>query len=108
MLLALQRMRERNNEASKRCRLKRRMKAECMENQASLLTSANRMLKARITRLENVGAALREGVRMIQSGQCACDLTANKVWCLNFPPQKCKCTCILTDKRHSPHVANAN
>ncbi len=72
-------MRERNNEASKRCRLKRRMKAECMENQASILTSTNRMMKTRISRLEHLSSALKEGVRMIQSGNCACDLTANKV-----------------------------
>lgn len=72
-------MRERNNEASKRCRLKRRMKAVSMENQASMLNMANKMLKQRIQRLENVGAALKEGVKKIQSGQCACDLTSGIV-----------------------------
>ena len=59
-------MRERNNEASKRCRLKRRMKAVSMENQGSMLSMANKMLKLRIMRLENVGAALKEGVKKIQ------------------------------------------
>ena len=62
-------MRERNNEASKRCRLKRRMKAVSMENQSSMLNMANKMLKKRIQRLEHVGAALQEGVNKIQAGQ---------------------------------------
>ena len=72
-------MRERNNEASKRCRLKRRMKAVSMENQASMLSMANKQLKLRIMRLENVGAALKEGVKKIQAGHCDCDLTVNLV-----------------------------
>ena len=73
-------MRERNNEASKRCRLKRRMKAVSMENQSSMLSMANKMLKLRIMRLENVGAALKEGVKKIQAGHnCDCDLTVNLV-----------------------------
>ena len=72
-------MRERNNEASKRCRLKRRMKAVSMENQSSMLSMANKMLKLRIMRLENVGAALKEGVKKIQAGHCDCDLTINLV-----------------------------
>ena len=75
----LQRMRERNNEASKRCRLKRRMKAVSMENQAAMLHLANKQLKARIQRLENVGAALKEGVKKIQAGQCACEMTVGTV-----------------------------
>ena len=37
-----QRMRERNNEASKRCRLKRRMKAEGLESQANQLGMSNK------------------------------------------------------------------
>ena len=61
-------MRERNNEASKRCRLKRRMKAVSMENQSSMLNMANKMLKQRIQRLEHVGTALKEGVKKIQAG----------------------------------------
>ena len=72
-------MRERNNEASKRCRLKRRMKAVSMENQASMLSMANKQLKLRIMRLENVGAALKEGVKKIQAGHCDCNLTVNLV-----------------------------
>ena len=62
-------MRERNNEASKRCRLKRRMKAVSMENQSSMLNMANKMLKQRIKRLEHVGAALKEGVDKIRAGK---------------------------------------
>ena len=77
--LSFQRMRERNNEASKRCRLKRRMKAVSMENQAAMLHLSNKQLKARIQRLENVGAALKEGVKKIQAGQCACDHTVGLI-----------------------------
>ncbi len=65
-------MRERNNEASKRCRLKRRLKAESMESQANLLSMSNRLLKQRITRLEKIGAAFKEGVRRIQNKDCHC------------------------------------
>ena len=79
LIFFLKRMRERNNEASKRCRLKRRMKAVSMENQSSMLSMANKMLKLRIMRLENVGAALKEGVKKIQAGHCDCDLTINLV-----------------------------
>ena len=50
-----------------------------MENQASMLQVANKQLRARIQRLENVGAALKEGVKKIQAGQCACDLTVGTV-----------------------------
>ena len=64
-----QKMRERNNEASKRCRLKRRMKAVSMENQSSMLNMANKMLKQRIKRLEHVGVALRDGVDKIRAGK---------------------------------------
>lgn len=55
------------------------MKAVSMENQASMLSMANKMLKLRIMRLENVGAALKEGVKKIQAGHCDCDLTVNLV-----------------------------
>ena len=55
------------------------MKAVSMENQASMLQVANKQLRARIQRLENVGAALKEGVKKIQAGQCACDLTVGTV-----------------------------
>ena len=69
VIFFFQKMRERNNEASKRCRLKRRMKAVSMENQSSMLNMANKMLKQRIKRLEHVGVALREGVDKIRSGK---------------------------------------
>ena len=69
VIFFFQKMRERNNEASKRCRLKRRMKAVSMENQSSMLNMANKMLKQRIKRLEHVGAALKEGVDKIRAGK---------------------------------------
>ena len=55
------------------------MKAVSMENQAAMLNMANKTLKHRILRLEHVGAALKEGVKKIQAGQCACDLTVGIV-----------------------------
>ena len=55
-----QRMRERNNEASKRCRLKRRMKAETMEYQANMLTKHNKWLKDRLSKMERVKKVMEE------------------------------------------------
>ena len=72
-------MRERNNEASKRCRLKRRLKAESIEGQAVKLLMSNKMLKQRISRLEKVGLALKDGVKRIKSNKCVCLETAATV-----------------------------
>ena len=60
-------MRERNNEASKRCRLKRRVKYETMENQATMLGLNNRWLKQRVTRLDGLVKVLRDGVYAIKT-----------------------------------------
>lgn len=68
-------MRERNNEASKRCRLKRRLRAEGLENQCNNLLMSNKLLKQRITRLENIGALLKDGVKKIQTTPCKCPET---------------------------------
>ena len=66
-------MRERNNEASKRCRLKRRMKAETVEQQAHNLNMSNKFLRQRISRLEKICVVLKDGVRRIQSTEdCRC------------------------------------
>ena len=75
----LQRMRERNNEASKRCRLKRRMKAESLENQANLLFMSNKLLKQRIAKLEKLGEVMKEGVKKIQARDCRCMETVDEV-----------------------------
>ena len=77
-------MRERNNEASKRCRLKRRMKYETMEHQGTMLGLNNRWLKQRVARLDGLVGILREGVYSIRTsssgnsnnqdgkGECKC------------------------------------
>ena len=60
-------MRERNNEASKRCRLKRRLKYETMEHQGNMLGLNNRWLKQRVARLDGLVSVLREGVYAIRT-----------------------------------------
>jgi len=65
-------MRERNNEASKRCRLKRRLKAESLEGQLNYLSSANKMLKQRIVRMENISKVIKDGISKIQPKDCNC------------------------------------
>ena len=79
-------MRERNNEASKRCRLKRRVKSETMEHQGTMLGLNNRWLKQRVSRMEALTKVLRDGVYAIRTstgqegttdgkGGCSCDIT---------------------------------
>ena len=65
-------MRERNNEASKRCRLKRRLKAESLDGQLNYLGSANKMLKQRITRMENISKVMKDGINQIKANDCNC------------------------------------
>ena len=72
-------MRERNNEASKRCRLKRRMKAETVEQQAHNLNMSNKFLRQRISRLEKICVVLKDGVKRIQSKDCRCLETVARV-----------------------------
>jgi hypothetical protein len=63
-------MRERNNEASKRCRLKRRLKAETLESQAQMLHISNRLLRQRIAKIEKICLIMKEGVKHMQPRQC--------------------------------------
>ena len=72
-------MRERNNEASKRCRLKRRLKAETVEQQSHNLSVANKFLRQRISRLEKVCVVLKDGVKRIQSKDCRCAETVARL-----------------------------
>ena len=65
-------MRERNNEASKRCRLKRRLKAESLEGQAQMLNMSNKILRQRIVRLERIKKVLKDGVKGINSKESSC------------------------------------
>lgn len=77
-------MRERNNEASKRCRLKRRLKAESLETQAEILNTTNRYLKHRILKLEKVSHLMKEGVLQAKSGACQCQDIVAKTKQLQF------------------------
>ena len=75
-----QRMRERNNEASKRCRLKRRMKTETMEYQANMLGKHNRWLKDRLSKMEGLKKALVGLQRDIKRGpDCQCTQTLKSI-----------------------------
>ena len=72
-------MRERNNEASKRCRLKRRLKADTVEQQAHNLSMSNKFLRQRISKLEKICVVLKDGVKRIQSKDCGCLDTVAKL-----------------------------
>lgn len=78
-----QKMRERNNEASKRCRLKRRLKAESLETQLNFLASANSMLKQRIARMESIGQVFKDGIQSIQLKDCQCTQTVSLIKQIN-------------------------
>ena len=76
-------MRERNNEASKRCRLKRRLKAESLEGQLNLLSMTNKMLKQRIAKMETISGAIKDGINQIQTSSCNCLQTVAAVQQVN-------------------------
>ena len=67
-----QKMRERNNEASKRCRMKRRLKAVSLEGHLDLLSTTNEVLKNRLARMERLSEVFREAIRGIQANGCQC------------------------------------
>ena len=58
-----QRMRERNNEASKRCRLKRRIKQDSLEKTRLLLESQQDLLKNRVAKLNKIRDILNMACR---------------------------------------------
>ena len=94
-------MRERNNEASKRCRLKRRLKYETMEHQGNMLGLNNRWLKQRVTRLDGLVSALREGVYAIRTSSiegadnskngCKCSKTLEALKQINDSSKENEC-----------------
>ena len=91
-----QKMRERNNEASKRCRMKRRLKAVSLEGQLDLLSLSNKALKHRLLRLEKLSEIMREGIKGIQPEGCHCTKTVQiikKVQIYNLE------YCLLNSKR---------
>ena len=94
-------MRERNNEASKRCRLKRRLKYETMEHQGNMLGLNNRWLKQRVARLDGLVSALREGVYAIRTSTiegaengkngCKCSKTLDSLKQINDSSKENEC-----------------
>ena len=68
-----QRMRERNNEASKRCRLKRRIKQDSLEKTRLLLQSQQDVLKKRLAKLHKLKEILNNACRSTENAEgCEC------------------------------------
>ena len=68
-----QRMRERNNEASKRCRLKRRIKQDSLEKTRLLLQSQQDVLKKRVAKLHKLKEILNNACRSTENAEgCEC------------------------------------
>ena len=67
-----QKMREKNNEASKRCRMKRRLKAVSLEGHLDLLGHSNEMLKDRVARTDKICNVFREAIKNIHPEGCSC------------------------------------
>ena len=93
-------MRERNNEASKRCRLKRRMKYETMEHQGTMLGLNNRWLKQRVARLDGLAKMLRDGVYAIRTSTGTEDTEDSK--------NGCKCSHIIASLKQINESCRAN
>jgi len=72
-----QRMRERNNEASKRCRLKRRIKQDSLEKTRLLLESQQDLLKNRVAKLNKIRDILNMACRAAGNNAKNCE-------CINF------------------------
>lgn len=118
-----QRMRERNNEASKRCRLKRRLKAESMETQATLLQQCNRSLRKRVARMEKIYDIMQESVKLIQTKKCQCSDAVTQIQRANSEEeqekdkdnaeviqesQKCRKVNIVVDSKWNSHSAGSS
>ena len=84
-----QRMRERNNEASKRCRLKRRIKQDSLEKTRLLLESQKDTLKKRVAKLHKIKEILSNACR-------ATGNDASSTECLKF------CNLIKSCQRDMP------
>ena len=68
-----QKMRERNNEASKRCRLKRRIKQDSLEKTRMLLESHREALGHRVAKLHRIKQILNDACRGIRDEKdCEC------------------------------------
>ena len=80
-----QRMRERNNEASKRCRLKRRIKQDTLEKTRMMLENYQDVLKNRVSKLHKIKEILNDACR-----------SSDKEACLNY------CNLIKSTQREMP------
>ena len=74
-----QRMRERNNEASKRCRLKRRIKQDTLEKTRMMLENYQDVLKNRVSKLHKIKEILNDACRSSDKEDCLsfCSLIKN-------------------------------
>jgi len=68
-----QKMRERNNEASKRCRLKRRIKQDSLDKTKILLESHREALSHRVAKLHKIKNILNDACRSMGKDDSQCD-----------------------------------
>ena len=68
-----QKMRERNNEASKRCRLKRRIKQDSLDKTKILLESHREALSHRVAKLHKIKNILNDACRSMGQDETKCD-----------------------------------
>ena len=78
-----QKMRERNNEASKRCRLKRRIKQDSLDKTRILLESHREALSHRVAKLHKIKTILNDACRNIGEDPCECREACNLIKCAN-------------------------
>jgi len=86
-----QKMRERNNEASKRCRLKRRIKQDSLEKTRMLLESHREALGQRVAKLHKMKQILSDACRCIGKDDKDCE-------CLDY------CAMIKAANREMPDL----
>ena len=77
-LARFRRMRDLNNLASKRCRLRKRQSREAGEIKRDVLQSLNEVLHDRVAKLKQIKELLWNACRSIDDRSNICD-------CLNFP-----------------------
>merc|ERR1719225_2085526 len=80
-----QKMRERNNEASKRCRLKRRIKQDSLDRTKILLESHREALSHRVAKLHKIKNILNDACRSMgkDDSQCDCRNACNLIKAAN-------------------------
>ena len=86
-----QKMRERNNEASKRCRLKRRIKQDSLEKTRMLLEGHREALGQRVAKLHKLKQILSDACRCIGKDEKGCE-------CLDY------CAMIKAANREMPDL----